>query len=124
MLYYHTDHLGTPRELTDRSGHIAWAATYKAWGNTTKIEHPPRLVASADGNTLSQHWAEQAEPVEQNLRFQGQYFDGEPDCTTTASGITIRIVGGLSARIRLGCWVGSITTSTRRARWGGLIRWA
>jgi len=30
VLYYHTDHLGTPRELTDAPGHTAWSATYKA----------------------------------------------------------------------------------------------
>ncbi len=47
LLYYHTDHLGTPRELTDRDGHIVWAASYKAWGNTLTVEYP-ELEAKAE----------------------------------------------------------------------------
>ncbi|QKZ07625.1 RHS domain-containing protein [Pseudomonas eucalypticola] len=54
--YYHTDQIGTPLEMTDGEGRIVWQATYKAWGS---IE----TLAVAE--------------VEQNLRFQGQYFDGE-----------------------------------------------
>ncbi|MAR89480.1 MAG: hypothetical protein CML06_01175 [Pseudomonadales bacterium] len=54
--FYHLDHLGTPRELTDWEGHIVWSVRYKAYGNV-----------------LSQ----QVEQVENNLRFQGQYFDEE-----------------------------------------------
>ena len=108
ILYYHTDHLGTPRELTDSEGHITWAATYKAWGNTAKIEHPPRLVTSADGNTLTQHWEQQEDPIEQNLRFQGQYFDAEtglhynrfryydPDCGRFISQDPIGLLGGVN----------------------------
>ena len=33
VLYYHTDQIGTPRELTDEDGNIVWQAAYKAWGN-------------------------------------------------------------------------------------------
>ena len=36
ILYYHCDHLGTPRELTDENGKLAWSAEYEAWG---KIRH-------------------------------------------------------------------------------------
>ncbi|QYX50268.1 HNH endonuclease [Pseudomonas tussilaginis] len=43
-------------EMTDREGEIVWQATYRSWGT---IE---RLVVNE---------------VEQNLRFQGQYFDDE-----------------------------------------------
>ncbi|QKZ02404.1 RHS repeat-associated core domain-containing protein [Pseudomonas eucalypticola] len=56
LYYYHTDQIGTPLEMTDADGRIVWQATYKAWGS---IE----TLAVAE--------------VEQNLRFQGQYFDGE-----------------------------------------------
>ncbi|QKZ02409.1 RHS domain-containing protein [Pseudomonas eucalypticola] len=56
LYYYHTDQIGTPLEMTNAEGRIVWQATYKAWGS---IETLP--VAE----------------VEQNLRFQGQYFDGE-----------------------------------------------
>ena len=29
--HYHTDHLGTPRELTNQQGEITWKATYRTW---------------------------------------------------------------------------------------------
>uniref|UniRef100_UPI001F1F4D20 RHS repeat-associated core domain-containing protein n=1 Tax=Pseudomonas shirazica TaxID=1940636 RepID=UPI001F1F4D20 len=56
VYYFHTDQIGTPLELTDSDGTIVWQATYRSWGT---IE---RLVI---------------DQVEQNLRFQGQYFDSE-----------------------------------------------
>ncbi|MBS75853.1 RHS repeat-associated core domain-containing protein [Variovorax sp.] len=63
--YYHTDHLGTPRELSSEDGEIVWSASYKAWGNTLKVEVPSSTPRAG------------TQPVEQNLRFQGQYFDAE-----------------------------------------------
>ena len=54
--YFHTDQIGTPLEMTDVDGSIVWQAKYKAWGEV-------------DALTVSD--------VEQNLRFQGQYFDDE-----------------------------------------------
>ena len=36
--YFHNDHLGTPRELSAESGDIEWAASYRAWGNTLRVE--------------------------------------------------------------------------------------
>jgi len=83
LYYFHTDQIGTPLEMTDSDGQIVWQATYKAWG-------------SLEALTVNE--------VEQNLRFQGQYFDEERGFTTTRSGITIRRWGGLLRRIRLGCW--------------------
>jgi len=79
VLYYHTDHLGTPRELTDTNGNIVWAATYKAWGATQRIDHPPILHTVQDGNTVQEQWIEQNryDRPSQNLRFQGQYLDQE-----------------------------------------------
>jgi RHS repeat-associated protein len=56
LYYFHTDQIGTPLEMTDREGQIVWQATYKAWGAVEKLE---------------------VNEVEQNLRFQGQYFDDE-----------------------------------------------
>ena len=50
------DHLGTPLEMTDAEGRIVWQATFKAWGEMYSLE---------------------VGEVEQNLRFQGQYFDAE-----------------------------------------------
>ncbi|RMR68048.1 RHS repeat domain-containing protein, partial [Pseudomonas savastanoi] len=54
--YFHTDQIGTPLEMTDAEGQIVWQAKYRAWGAVEK------LVVNE---------------VEQNLRFQGQYFDVE-----------------------------------------------
>ena len=54
--YYHCDHLGTPLELTDEHGKTVWAARYRAWGRILRHE---------------------VKEVEQPLRFQGQYEDGE-----------------------------------------------
>lgn len=72
ILYFHTDHLGTPRELTDGAGNLHWAATYKAWGNVMRVEMP-------QARPVTQAVAGAADPAEQlqSLRFQGQYFDCE-----------------------------------------------
>ncbi|WP_181432179.1 RHS repeat domain-containing protein, partial [Pseudomonas jessenii] len=56
LYYFHTDQIGTPLEMTDREGQIVWQATYKAWGAVERLH---------------------VNEVEQNLRFQGQYFDDE-----------------------------------------------
>ena len=56
LFYFHTDQIGTPLEMTDSQGEIVWQATYRAWG-------------AVDSPTVNE--------VEQNLRFQGQYFDAE-----------------------------------------------
>ena len=57
--YYQLDHLGTPQELTDSRGEIVWAATYQAGGQIASLRHLGH------------------EPMEQPLRFQGQYCDEE-----------------------------------------------
>jgi RHS repeat-associated protein len=54
--HYHLDHLGTPRELTDNQGKVVWKVRYKTYGNVAVKE---------------------VEEVENNIRFQGQYFDEE-----------------------------------------------
>ena len=56
VYYFHTDQIGTPLELTDSNGKIVWQATYRSWGSVEQL-----LVSE----------------VEQNIRFQGQYFDCE-----------------------------------------------
>ncbi|ORM87418.1 hypothetical protein HA44_01400 [Mixta gaviniae] len=60
VYWYHTDQAGQPRELTRMAGELVWRADNRAWGNTLRVET-----------------AEQAEPVHQPLRFQGQYYDAE-----------------------------------------------
>jgi RHS repeat-associated protein len=61
IAWYHCDHLGTPMELTDEQGNIAWAGQYKAWGEVRE----ERSV-----------WAKQ-HGLGNPIRFQGQYHDHE-----------------------------------------------
>ena len=61
LYYIHTDHLGTPQELTDQQGQLQWTGHYRAWGELFKAN-------DSDGNAAS---------VEMPLRFQGQYCDAE-----------------------------------------------
>ncbi len=56
VYHYHLDHIGTPRELTSTEGKVVWKAQYRTYGNVAVKE---------------------VEEVENNLRFQGQYFDEE-----------------------------------------------
>jgi RHS repeat-associated protein len=98
--YFHNDHLGTPREMSNEQGNLEWIATYKAWGNTLMLEFPdagtnePRSkrAPGAQGVTpdnaigkkstvgessrLHQSIGEY-ESIHQPLRFQGQYYDNE-----------------------------------------------
>ncbi len=57
VYYYHNDHLGTPRVMTNSTGAVAWKALYAAFGAAN-------VVISA---------------VESNFRFPGQYYDAETD---------------------------------------------
>jgi RHS repeat-associated protein len=59
--FYHCDHLGTPQEITDEEGNIAWSAQYKAWGEAREIINKTTAKAG----------------FRNPLRFQGQYFDHE-----------------------------------------------
>ncbi|EML9905156.1 RHS repeat-associated core domain-containing protein [Morganella morganii] len=58
--YYHVALNGLPEELTDSQGRIIWHGDYSLWGKLKREQHP---VAGFRG--------------QQNLRFQGQYFDRE-----------------------------------------------
>jgi RHS repeat-associated protein len=61
LAWYQCDHLGTPQELTDQKGDIAWSAHYKAWG---QIQEQRSAFAVQQGLTNP-------------IRFQGQYHDHE-----------------------------------------------
>ncbi|EAY3827609.1 RHS domain-containing protein [Salmonella enterica] len=88
VLYYHTDVNGAPEEMTDGGGNIIWEAGYQVWGNLTHEK--------------------ETRPVQQNLRFQGQYLDREtglhynlyrfydPDIGKFISGDPISIRGGIN----------------------------
>ncbi len=76
VFHVHVDHLGTPREITDTHGHLVWTANYAAWGKAI-TSNPPRRILTRQGNTVAEVIEEQAEPLECNLRFQGQHADAE-----------------------------------------------
>ena len=56
MYFYHNDHLGTPQKMTSVSGAVVWSANYSSFGKTE---------------------VDPASSIENNLRFPGQYYDGE-----------------------------------------------
>ncbi|MGG7636670.1 RHS repeat-associated core domain-containing protein, partial [Pseudomonas sp. ES1] len=61
IAWYHCDHLGTPMELTDEQGNVAWTGEYKAWGEVREERS---------------EWAKQ-HGLGNPIRFQGQYQDHE-----------------------------------------------
>ncbi|MCO7522448.1 RHS repeat-associated core domain-containing protein, partial [Pseudomonas sp. 1] len=61
IAWYQCDHLGTPMELTDHHGEVAWTAQYKAWGEIKEARS---------------EWARQ-NGLNNPIRFQGQYHDHE-----------------------------------------------
>ena len=61
LAWYQCDHLGTPQELTDPTGQIAWSAQYNAWGEVKEQRS---------------EWAQQ-KGLTNPIRFQGQYHDHE-----------------------------------------------
>ncbi len=56
LYFYHCDHLGTPIAMTDTSGTLAWRAEHTPFGGI---------------------YALPVSTVDNNLRFPGQYYDGE-----------------------------------------------
>jgi RHS repeat-associated protein len=69
--HLHTDHLGTPRELTDSDGRVVWAARYRAWGNVLEVVQDRESIDLSGGEHITEL------RVTQPIRFQGQYFDTE-----------------------------------------------
>ena len=113
--YYHNDHLGTPRELSDEDGSIVWQATYRAWGNTIRVEAAqPRalqkheLLAHGQQALQAQNDPNPQElPIEQNLRFQGQYFDEETGLHYNRFRYYDPDVGRFVSQDPIGLWGGS-----------------
>jgi RHS repeat-associated protein len=54
--WYENDYIGAPVKMTDTSGAVVWAAVYDTFGAAT---------------------VDPASTIKNNLRFPGQYFDGE-----------------------------------------------
>ena len=67
IYHYHTDHLGTPQELTNDRGEVVWLNYQMAWGGSfSQLNH----VYNLDGLDVS---ADELQPI----RFQGQFYDVE-----------------------------------------------
>jgi RHS repeat-associated protein len=61
IAFYQCDHLGTPQELTNHEGRVAWSAQYQAWG------HAKQAISEATNKAGMQN----------PIRFPGQYYDDE-----------------------------------------------
>ena len=59
VLFYHCDQVGTPQTLSNELGECIWEIKQDVWGEAIEIK--------ASHNLLEQT----------NIRFQGQYYDGE-----------------------------------------------
>jgi RHS repeat-associated protein len=63
IAFYQCDHLGTPQELTDHEGKVAWSAQYKAWGQAKEEISAAAYKAG----------------IRNPIRFLGQYLDDETE---------------------------------------------
>ncbi|KVV09897.1 RHS protein [Pseudomonas sp. TAA207] len=90
LTWYQCDHLGTPQELTDPNGQLAWSAQYKAWGEIKEQRSK---------------WA-QREGLKIRSDFRASTTITKRGCTTTAIGTMIHGSGGLSAKTRSAMPVG------------------
>ncbi|WP_409265234.1 RHS repeat-associated core domain-containing protein [Pseudomonas sp. KCJK8521] len=57
--YFHTNQNGLPAQLTDTKGNVIWRGDFFGWGESRS------------------EWTAERQTREQNLRYQGQYFDRE-----------------------------------------------
>ena len=81
--YFHCDHIGIPREMTDKNGDLLWFGEYDAWGKVTE-------ETNVTGTAY------------QPFRLQNQYCDRETGGgITISSGITTLMWVGLSAKTLL-----------------------
>jgi len=93
VYYYHNDHLGTPNIVTDKTGEVVWEARYKVYGNVVKYE---------------------VEAIENNIRFQGQYFDTETGLHYNRHRYYHPVVGRFTTVDPIGLWVAIIIMNMRR----------
>ena len=70
----HTDHLGTPRRLTQADGQAAWQWAYPPYGDEAPTLGAKRFTNETTNPTTG---ATNIAPVRFNLRYPGQYFDAE-----------------------------------------------
>ncbi len=70
----HTDHLGTPRRLTQADGQAAWQWAYTPYGDEAPTLGAKRFTNETTNPTTG---STGIAPVRFNLRYPGQYFDAE-----------------------------------------------
>ncbi len=87
----HTDHLHRPVKMSDASKVMQWSAEYQPWG----------AVQSLSG------------PLSLDLRFPGQWFQLEPACITTGTGITIQARAATPNPIRSASSMGRVCMGMR-----------
>lgn len=68
---YVNDHLGTPKELLDRRGLVAWSAAHAAWGQVVEVQGDPVSALNTRGRVSSP------------FRLLGQYADEETGLCAT-----------------------------------------
>ncbi|GLR26284.1 hypothetical protein GCM10007875_13730 [Limnobacter litoralis] len=100
VYHIHTDHLGTPQEVSNAEGQIIWAAQYRAYGALKR-----QLKVAGSDVHVDDH---PDRSFTQNLRFMGQYFDEEtglhynrhryydPECGQFTTQDPIGLMGGLN----------------------------
>ncbi|WP_437622126.1 restriction endonuclease fold toxin [Sorangium sp. So ce1151] len=94
VLTYVTDHLGTPKELLDPRGLVAWAAAHSAWGKVADVWRDPISV-------LNHRTA-----VESPFRLLGQYADDETGLCYTRFRYFDPEIGGWCSPDPLGAYGG------------------
>jgi RHS repeat-associated protein len=92
VFLYVLDHLGTPRELLDARGRVAWAASFAAWGRVDEVQHDPETP--------------RARPVASPFRLLGQYADDETGLHYTRFRYWDPDVAGWLSPDPLGLWGG------------------
>ena len=107
LAWYQCDHLGTPQELTDPNGQIAWSAQYKAWGEIKE---------------QCLEWA-QREGLTNPIRFQGQYHDHETGLHYNRYRYYDPRVGRFISKDPISCAGGLNLYAYGLVPRGGLIRW-
>ena len=70
----HSDHLNTPRKLTQPDGQVAWQWAYSAFGDEQPTIGAKRFTSESTNPTTG---ATSIPEVTFNLRYPGQYFDKE-----------------------------------------------
>ena len=70
----HSDHLNTPRKLTQPDGQVAWQWAYSAFGDEQPTIGAKRFTSETTTPTTG---ATSIPEVTFNLRYPGQYFDKE-----------------------------------------------